>query len=474
MHSLFYHNPNQKTMKNTIAALLLCFIIALPEKSFCQPIKVELLQTLNCNSKVEYLTYSPDGKKIAAALHNGSICIWNSDNPTEPKLLTGHTDIVNHVEFSRSGNLMASASNDGTVRLWDVSALTELKHWQTALPTSVYKEAYFVTFSADEQFVYFGGKIKKIKRGITTGTDVQLQTIFEGNFDITIGRISPDGKFLAFANGYAISFLNLQTAEVIKTLDSHIPDYINDIRFSNNGKLLSAWCEKGLVLLWDYPYCSFLKTLDAGNNGYSHIAFSNDDAQLISGNVGPAFRIWDISNAKFTEVNQHAGKVNTFACNPTESTVFATGSYDKTIKLWQIGTNVPAPTPPVAQTQPEPQPITEVNNRQVVAKANLTVSSPNITVNIWDDRREDGDVVSLFLNGDCVLEQYTLVNTVKTLKLTLGANRVNTLVLYAHNLGAQPPNTAAISIFDGRQTRRITLSSDFEGSESINIVYNPE
>lgn len=465
-------------MKNCIAVLLYCCIIALSQNTFCQTQQVELLQIVACNSKVEYLTYSPDGAKIAAALHNGSICIWNANNPTEPKWLTGHTDIVNHVEFSRSGNLLASASNDGTIRLWDVNTMSELKHWQTASPTSIFKEAYFVAFSADEQFVYFGGKIKKIKRGVTAGTDVQLQTIFEGNFDITIGRISPDGKFLAFANGYAISFLNLQTGELIKTLESHIPDYINDIIFSNDGKKLSAWCEKGLILLWDYPYCNFLKTLDAGNKGYSHIAFSNNDALLISGNVGPAFRIWNISDGKFTEINQHAGKVNTFAFSPTQSAVFATGSYDKTIKLWHIGPNELAPITPAVQTQPEmpapPQPTAVVNERQVVAKANLTVSSPNITVNIWDDRREDGDVVSLYFNGDCVLEQYTLVNAVKTLKLTLGADRVNTLVLYAHNLGAQPPNTAAISVFDGRQTRRITLSSDFEGSESINIVYKPE
>lgn len=471
--------------KISLPAVLL-FMLLTHRIATAQPASVELQQTYNCNSKVEYITFSPDGSTIAAAAHNGNIYLWNTNAPETqtPQVLSGHSALVNHVEFSKSGKLLASASNDGTVILWNAATLTEIKRWQTALPTSLFKEAYFVVFSPDEQYVYFGGKFKKIKSGKTTGTDTQTQTLFEGNFDITIARTSPDGKFLAFANGYAISFLNLQTGEVIKTINEHISDYINDLAFSSNGKQLAAWCEKGIILLWDYPYCSFIKTLDAGNKGYSHLAFSNNNELIASGNLGPAFRIWNLADGKFTEVNKHSSKVNAFAFSPANNNSMATASYDKTIKLWLLNNVLPepptpptppAPTPPAEEpAPPAPQPVAALNNRQVIPKGTFTVGSPNITVNIWDDRREDGDEVSLYFNDQCVLEHYTLVNQIHTIKLTLGLNRINTLTLFAHNLGAQPPNTAAISIFDGKHTRRITLSSDFEGSEAIHIVYQPE
>ncbi|OWY24218.1 WD40 repeat domain-containing protein [Sphingobacteriales bacterium UPWRP_1] len=467
-------------MKKSFLPAFLLFVLFTQRIAVAQPASMELQQTYNCNSKVEYITFSPDGSTIAAAAHNGNIYLWNTNAPETqtPKVLSGHNALVNHIEFSKSGKWLASASNDGTVILWNAATFTEIKRWQTAQSASLFKEAYFVVFSPNEQNVYFGGKFKKIKSGTTEGTDTQTQTLFEGNFDITIARTSPDGKFLAFANGFAISFLNLQTGEVAKNINEHITDYINDIAFSNDGKQLVAWCEKGVILLWDYPYCSFIKTLDAGNKGYSHLAFNNNNQLLASGNLGPAFRIWNLANGKFTEVNKHSSKVNAFAFNPANNNLLATASYDKTIKLWSLNNEPPAPpapTPPAEEpTPPDPQPVAEVNNRQVIPKGTFTVGSPNITINIWDDRREDGDVVSLYYNDQCVLEQYTLVNQVRTIKLTLGLNRINTLTLFAHNLGAQPPNTAAISIFDGKHTRRITLSSDFEGSEAIHIVYQPE
>ncbi len=464
-------------MKLHFIALLFGLLSSVP-LLLAQDIVVEKQKSITLTGKIEYLTFSPDGSLLAAALTNGSIALWQINTSQEPQIIEAHQGMINHVAFSHSGKLVASASNDGTVKLWDAATGQSLKTWQNATPTAFFKEAYFVEFSNDDKQVYFGGKTKKIKRGTIEGQNTDTETVFEGNFDITIGRISQDGKFMAFANGYAISFLNLQTNEVVRTLEQKINDYINDLVFSNDGKYLAAWCEKGLILLWDYPQCNFIKTIDAGNKGYSHLTFAADNNQMASGNLGPAFRVWDVKKGTFVETIGHTTKVNTFAFNPTNPTQLATGSYDRTITLWHVGEKQTPPPPPA----PEPvitTPIVEetvpaLAERQIISKANFIVASPNISINIWDDRREDGDIVSLFFNGEAVLEEYKLENKVKTIKLVLGINRTNTLVLYAHNLGEQPPNTAAISINDGKQTRRITLSSDFEGSEAITIEYKPE
>ena len=61
-------------------------------------------------------------------------------------------------------------------------------------------------------------------------------------------------------------------------------------------------------------------------------------------------------------------------------------------------------TPPNIATPIVEETVPALAERQIISKANFIVASPNISINIWDDRREDGDIVSLFFNGEAVLE----------------------------------------------------------------------
>ncbi len=93
-------------------------------------------------------------------------------------------------------------------------------------------------------------------------------------------------------------------------------------------------------------------------------------------------------------------------------------------------------------------------------------------VSIWDDENEDGDVVSVFFNDKCILATYELKNAKKELIINVPPNQVNKLLMYAHNVGERPPNTAALSINDGGKERRIKLTSDLRASEAVNIIYD--
>jgi hypothetical protein len=85
----------------------------------------------------------------------------------------------------------------------------------------------------------------------------------------------------------------------------------------------------------------------------------------------------------------------------------------------------------------------------------------------------DGDIISLKLGEDWILTEYELTAKKHTIEATL-IGFSQELVLYAHNVGMVPPNTAAISIFDGLTTQRINLESNMESSESIKIVFTGE
>lgn len=99
----------------------------------------------------------------------------------------------------------------------------------------------------------------------------------------------------------------------------------------------------------------------------------------------------------------------------------------------------------------------------------IKVKSKTVTVKIWDEAREDGDIVSVFLNDTRIKKEITVSKTeyVFTLELNSG---VNLFKLYAHNEGENSPNTAAILIDDGINEYKTSLSSKKDEFAELQIV----
>jgi len=64
------------------------------------------------------VTFSPDGKLLAAPGNDNAIRVWDVGGRKELARLRGHRRTVSSVAFSPDGSRLASASTDGTVRIW--------------------------------------------------------------------------------------------------------------------------------------------------------------------------------------------------------------------------------------------------------------------------------------------------------------------------------------------------------------------
>lgn len=102
-----------------------------------------------------------------------------------------------------------------------------------------------------------------------------------------------------------------------------------------------------------------------------------------------------------------------------------------------------------ANQKPEVKQITEGKEGVYEWNSNFVI------LKIWDGSQEDGDRVNIYLNQQLVLSNYTLLNKEKELRLELKGNEVQTITIEALNEGAQPPNTANISISDGETVHEI-------------------
>ncbi|PWJ41871.1 hypothetical protein [Sediminitomix flava] len=102
-----------------------------------------------------------------------------------------------------------------------------------------------------------------------------------------------------------------------------------------------------------------------------------------------------------------------------------------------------------------------LKGRELEEQYTFELDSDEFFVRLWDDKTEDGDIVSLLFNGKWVLKDYTLREK-KKLKVDLKyeEGKENVLVMFAHSLGDTPPCTAAILISSKNKAKVRRMHSD--------------
>ena len=127
----------------------------------------------------------------------------------------------------------------------------------------------------------------------------------------------------------------------------------------------------------------------------------------------------------------------------------------------------------ITEVTPEKPVVRETfDGRNINYVNELNVNGENIRIHLWDHGRKDGDVVSIFLNGEAIVSKYLLEYTKRVFEVKLDASKPNDLFLYAHNLGQYPPNTVSIEITDGEVSENIILNSDLKSCEAVLINVN--
>jgi hypothetical protein len=113
------------------------------------------------------------------------------------------------------------------------------------------------------------------------------------------------------------------------------------------------------------------------------------------------------------------------------------------------------------------------SKRTTVTGKQFQTSSDSLTISVWDNNQIDGDSISLKLNDDWILTNQLLKRDKLVMKIPV-TGKQSELLLLAENLGATPPNTAAITLQDATTTKTFYLQSDFKKSEVLKIIKLPK
>lgn len=465
----------------------------------------QLFQTVNKfkhDHALTLLTVSREQKIVIAGDEKGYLHFHQLETGYLIKSLKVHERAVAGIRFNSTGKLLISYTSDGEIKIFDFE--------KDKVIQSIYSPDYeginFVLFSIADGFIYFNCKNKLYKTRSDLTQSVSL--IREETDTIADGIITTDRSALIYAFGNKLRVINTRTDMDKQELSTGSAAILHMALVGDT--LLTTWSLDGTISYWHYllgqlettPSLSF----KAGNP--SPLAFSSDGYFMASGRIGNWARVWRPQDRTvFQELFAHTNTVTCAAFGANDRSLFTCGLDGYLIK-WEKSektknTNLtpeavlpvtpkqeeekPATvtTPPVAEkTKVDSTPntdvkMTEQNNpssikgRKVVRAKDLEVHNSKLKIFVFDNSFIDGDTMSLFFNGTLILNNYGVMKKKKEIILQLIPNTNNYLVLFANNLGKNPPNTAAVEIIDGNNKKIFRISSDMQSCSAINFIYKP-
>jgi WD40 repeat protein len=291
-------------------------------------------------STIRFVVFSADGKTLAFTKPDEAIALWDVANGKEIRTLNAERN-SNSAAFAPDGRTLAIASNpdrgESVIRLWDTAAGKEL--WHSAGHKLA---AWSVAFSPDGKTLASGGQDPYDERGGEHGsiklwdpaTGKELRAVSGLPQIVDTVRFSPDGKYLVSTgrNGSTILW-DWKATNGPRRLWEHA-DHAAGIAFAADSSRL-AWCTRQAIRLLDLPPRQDRNPLGGHTGPVPFIAFAPDGKTVVS--AGESIRVWDASTGEELRVSRERFKYFCAAALSPDGKTLVTGSGMGT-QLWDLNT----------------------------------------------------------------------------------------------------------------------------------------
>ncbi len=288
------------------------------------------------------LCYSPDGKWLASAGMDGTIRLYNRENPTLDRVLDVG-EPLNCVVYSNDGERLISGDRAGIVRVWNSSSGEQLETIQAHS-----SPVFGLRLSTGGDLLATGGADKLTKLWSTNPLRL-VRTIGGHTSDVNDVAFSPKNDRLATASDDGtVRVRDVATGLEVQKFLGH-KGSVQSVSFLNDGRLTSVGYD-GAILFWKLAR-SELPTFVGNNKSTRVVRYSPTGSRLAVGGGNGIVRVCEAYSGNLVqEFASHEGAVTNIAFRSDEQ--FATIDDRQTIRLWKIGEHAPEMviSPPISAT----------------------------------------------------------------------------------------------------------------------------
>jgi len=292
------------------------------------------------------LDWDPQSRQLVTAHEDRALRIWDARNLQVLQTLPGSTDQIYCVRWSPDGSRIVSGGADYAVRVWEVN-----QEDQTFVLDTGHNFMSSIDWDSKGSLIATIGSDACIRVWDVSRREV-MQTIdlrpASGKFfgDAAIVRWSPDGARLAAAGSdNTVRIWDSSSGEEVRrfTIRSLRPICLD---WHPGGVLLAAGCADGTVRIWDTRTGEEVAERPAGTIVRT-VAWSPDGVRLAFNAADAKGPFVSIHAAVVTESDRryrlegrlrgHDRRIQAICWSP-DGTQLATGSEDKTTRLWSLAT----------------------------------------------------------------------------------------------------------------------------------------